>query len=345
MDTSRTRYGVTLLFLLISAVNSQHYDVPFLTSDESTFEDQDELPRSLSSSDSTQALYEIALEYTNDIPTKPVDKLVLIRVPKAGSSALSTTARRLVGCTPAGPCCPEKTVENGQLVCPGEQFYCKQVIGCDMHYLERKWIVHREIPKLLMLRHPYFRSLSAFHYGGIHSNYRYCHNTEEECFREYVVQQNWTNPATKLINGDFSYANATACASGCRFALDFAQDVVHNVKFIAISEMWELSLLLIAATDPTTGINESEMFRRLSRDMTRVNKNTNYQVFSRKALTTFRDELKQQNEYDLALYHTMLVEFCARLHKLGLWKYTAVREVWVTNTRRMDTGTVPQCDG
>ena len=56
-----------------------------------------------------EALYYLATNKSAELgPTPvfaPLPRVHLIRIPKASSSSLSAVARRMAGCTPAGPCC------------------------------------------------------------------------------------------------------------------------------------------------------------------------------------------------------------------------------------------------
>ena len=98
-----------------------------------------------------------------------MQRLHLIRVPKASSTALSTIARRLVGCDPPGPCCHYPGDPVGS--CPDKRlFQCEalgKVIGCTHHRPFIKTMVQQpDIPTITMLRHPIDRSISGFNFRG-----------------------------------------------------------------------------------------------------------------------------------------------------------------------------------
>ena len=98
-----------------------------------------------------------------------MQRLHLIRVPKASSTALSTIARRLVGCDPPGPCCHFPGDPVGS--CPDKRLFdCEalgKVIGCTHHRPFIKTMVQQpHIPTITMLRHPIDRSISGFNFRG-----------------------------------------------------------------------------------------------------------------------------------------------------------------------------------
>ena len=54
-------------------------------------------------------------------------KIILIRVPKCGSSYWSSIARRVVGCTPPyGPCCRSSKSHDTLKSCPEKGLYCER---------------------------------------------------------------------------------------------------------------------------------------------------------------------------------------------------------------------------
>ena len=141
--------------------------------------------------DYTRDFYEIALSELSDElnnQTLGLFKLHLIRIPKASSTALSTVARRLVGCDPPGPCCKFPGDPVGS--CPDKRLFdCEKqgkVIGCIHHKPFIRFLyTHPDTPTITMLRNPISRSVSAFSHGGIHCNSK-CTSSLDYCFHQYT---------------------------------------------------------------------------------------------------------------------------------------------------------------
>src|SRR5688572_12376500 len=89
-----------------------------------------------------------AYAYSNESHTLP--RVHLIRIPKASSSSLSAIARRMVGCTPPGPCCLFPGDPKGS--CPSKELiaceYHKKVIGCTNHLPNIKYLEVKTIPSI-----------------------------------------------------------------------------------------------------------------------------------------------------------------------------------------------------
>jgi hypothetical protein len=114
----------------------------------------------------SDVFYERAMRVYNAAAARKLpQRLHLIRVPKAGSTATSVIARRLVGCTPAGPCCQYPGTPRG--TCPQRGLMCPNVVGCTEHHAHMSVLMNPEIPSLMVMRHPVSRALSAFFYPGM----------------------------------------------------------------------------------------------------------------------------------------------------------------------------------
>jgi hypothetical protein len=96
--------------------------------------------------------------------TNQIRLLNSVRVPKAGSSALSVIARALAGCGPDGyPCCGFPGDPKGS--CPREDLFCPLITGCVGHhpnYQGNETII-------TSLRDPVSRTTSAFFYYPPHT--------------------------------------------------------------------------------------------------------------------------------------------------------------------------------
>jgi len=97
--------------------------------------------------------------------TKMTGLLNIIRVPKAGSSALSVTARAIAGCQPDGyPCCKFPGDPKGS--CPRTDLMCPLVTGCTGHSPNYQG----DEAVITSLRNPVNRSVSAFFYAHPHTS-------------------------------------------------------------------------------------------------------------------------------------------------------------------------------
>lgn len=187
-------------------------------------------------------LYNVSISNMSSANLPP--KVHLIRVPKASSSSLSAVARRIVGCEPYGQCCKYPGTPVGS--CANKMlFECQlrgKVVGCTHHQPNYKELVDVSVFTMSMMRQPLNRSLSAFFYPGIHHNSN-CKKAQHICFIEYTKNEQWKNVAVKLLIGEYAYADVQI-KSDKQLQLAIT-NLMKYVNFMGISEMWELSMLLL----------------------------------------------------------------------------------------------------
>jgi len=300
------------------------------------------------------------------------ERIHLIRVPKASSSSLSTVARRIAGCEPYGPCCKFPGDPPGS--CPTKGlFACHtqgHVIGCTGHNSNYPALLNPTIKSITMLREPYSRAVSAFFYGGSQHNNK-CTRGLHLCFLEYTSSSKWKNPAVKLLTGGNAYANERICrySKDCRSSLELAVTNLRRLHVLGISEMWELSMLLLhkkipslkplliefqassfsssSSSSPSSSSSltgsvsssGSETFpsdgfnKSFTSASVRVNQNEVYKKFRQTASIKYATQLQRQNGFDLELYKAALIHFCEDLIQFRLWENMVVRKYWRQRVR------------
>ena len=298
--------------------------------------------------------------------------LNLIRVPKAGSTSLSVVARRMAGCDPPGPCCkypgdpPGSCPERGLFDCA----YFRKVLGCTGHKGDAYAIRSASVSSITILRDPVARSISAFNYPGMHHNSD-CKGPQLQCFEAYLQDKRFSNVALKMFVGDFAYANVVTCnhTAECKHSLELGYHFANRFAFVGISEIWELSLLLLHHQFPSVPPNEAEFAlgaethsnqvvttadnssssssittttqRWLSEvsHAYRLNNQSSYLHFAKEVRVRYPEQLHNQSRYDIELYKWALERTCSKVHDIKLWEIDYVRSYW----KKKVTHTVHRC--
>jgi len=181
-------------------------------------------------------------QLTADHGRKPDKKLInSVRIPKAGSSALSVTARALAGCPHEGyPCCQYPGNPRGS--CPMPGLYCGQlVLGCTNHIpvYDAK---SAGVPVITALREPSQRLLSAFFYSPPHRPVP-AKDHSWRVFDRYIRDPRFQNVMTKMLSKSRTFAyhhfNATL------HTVPLATDRLCQMAWFGISEAPILSALLL----------------------------------------------------------------------------------------------------
>jgi hypothetical protein len=121
---------------------------------------------------------------------------------------------------------------------------------------------------------------------------------------------------------------------------------------MGISELWELSILVLHAKMPKlrpilvdfqlaegSGNHNASQGNATGKSSatpppgtatrTRENKQTSYGPLKIKANSSvFANQLVEQNRFDLILYEHVTYVLCNDLHRLGLWNHASVRQYW-----------------
>lgn len=286
-----------------------------------------------------QDFYDISLKLlkSNTTMHKELQIIHLLRIPKAASSSLSIVARRGVGCVPRGPCCIYPGNPPGS--CPSRQFYncSSKVIGCVEHNANYLSLLNTSIHTISLMRQPNTRAISGYFYGkasrnNIHTNAD-CPSTLDDCFLQYTKDDRYRNVVVKLLTGVDAYSrNVKTCPKkkDCNNSLELALDNMKHVNAFGITEMWELSILLLHLKIP--GIpplfDDFNLVNEQSELGMRVNKDRVYKAFQTYATSKYIDELQRQNSLDLVLYKHVVKSMCNDLHTYKLWKHEVIKKYW-----------------
>lgn len=259
---------------------------------------------------------------------------------QSASSSLSIIARRAVGCSHPGPCCIFPGYPQGSCPSP-ELFKCaSKVIGCIDHNANYLSLLNTSINTISLIRQPYTRAISGFFYArndkisrSIHHNTD-CKLTLEECFVKYTRDSRFSNIVVKLLTGADAYAdNVETCPlkKDCNNSLELALDNLKYVKAIGVSEMWELSLLLLHLKIPAIPplFDDFNLVNNRTRRGIRMNNDRIYKPFQTFAKSRYKNELLQQSNFDLAVYKSVVRSMCSDLHVYNLWKYDIVKKYWI----------------
>eukprot|EP01032_Pedospumella_encystans_P019422 gene19422-22080_t len=138
-----------------------------------------------------------------------------------------------------------------------------------------------------------------------------------------------------MLTGQHAYSTLLTCRykSQCNHSLELAIENLNHVEVFGVSELWELSLMLIHCKLKHVH-PKLEEFRLGSRTGNstgnRVNTNSEYAAFASYATKRFRTQLITQNELDIELYRLVLRKLWKDLNKLGLLNHPLVKEYWST---------------
>jgi hypothetical protein len=181
--------------------------------------------------------------------------LNMLRIPKAGSSALSITARALIGCAPDGfPCC-QNTTKPSRITkaCPRGDLHCPAIRGCIDHKGE---YADDDPLTITMIRHPVARALSAFFYVPPHRPRGACRTMQ--CFQHQFLQQDqYRNPMTKMLSGYHAYYSSLPTSividpetAQQPISIQRAKSRLCSMSWFGLVEMPIASALILYETHP-----------------------------------------------------------------------------------------------
>eukprot|EP01038_Epipyxis_sp_PR26KG_P012315 gene12315-16518_t len=332
-------YNSIVLLLIYCVVVCKTIDLPL-------FNDSNRLPLVDSIINYPKYFYDLVNLYRKNITLNKnsINQLQLIRIPKASSSSLSAIARRMVGCSPPGPCCKYPGDPPGS--CPKKELFdCQlqhKVIGCTHHFVNKTALIDPNIITISIMREPMRRAVSAFFYPGIHHNSK-CKLSQEECFLEYTNDNRFRNIAVKMFTGVYSYDPLTKTCEKtnptCSHSLEKAIfNMITNTHFMGIAELWELSLFILHIKFPSFQPELQEFYMgsdsksSSSSSSERINKNNNYKEFKRNAFSKYFKELSYQNNLDILLYNQAIIKLCDDVWNYDLWKSPIIRKYWKKNS-------------
>lgn len=286
--------------------------------------------------------YDEALKNLSEREDLP-PRIHLLRVPKAGSTSLSIIARRFVGCQPPGPCCKYPGDPPGS--CPHQHlFECQlqhKVVGCTGHNPEYDTFLLDSIPTISIVREPISRAISGFFYPNHHN--MDCHADLHTCFEAYTKDPRYQNILIKMFTGQPAYNGVSACraASECEHSLELAIKNLAHFKFMGILELWELSLLVFHTKYPQfiplkeefllyqpTNASSVTATGSSVEQSHRVNRDQGYTEFQKTAPQQYFNQLQEQSQFDIEMYHLLVQRFCKEVKLEHLWEVEKVREYW-----------------
>lgn len=320
-------------------------------------------------------LFKLALHFSNDNEKhnfSSIKQLHLIRVPKAGSSALSAVARRIAGCQPPGPCCYYPGSPHGSCPAVGDppQKYalaCSNIVGCVGHDPNVDKIYSPDFVSVSMMREPFGRAISAYSYYPPHTNrVGKCENSfSRECFLKFINARKYCNIVTKMFSGYPAYKLQIECTmnksasqgqkkSSQACSVQAALESVTKLDLMGVTEMWGLSMLILYHKVPQIKPNASDFHlpsmtalqltnESVKQAGSRQHTNADYLVFKESARDEYAVELSKQNNMDVHLYLAVLKQLCRDIHDAGYWDYKAVQQSWTQNLPSGYENSVPQC--
>jgi len=266
----------------------------------------------------------------------------LVRVPKAGSSALSMIGRALAGCKPDGfACCEKGRIVKGKpflknpKACPRIDIHCDVLQGCSNHKATYNITVVSRMPvepTISQLRDPFDRSLSFFFNGvGGHRAPDLCSNLDTDCFRTFIRIEKYQNILAKMLIGDSAYAprlsqsiNETIQSAKYRLC--------HQLSWFGLIDMPIASQLLLYESEPFSWLQPNPVVFNLHVLESETQNKTMYSNMFRNntkksyldAKQTWRETTELQklfkslNQPDYELYDFTVQLFCARVESSGL---------------------------
>ncbi|KAL3908032.1 MAG: hypothetical protein SGILL_008638, partial [Bacillariaceae sp.] len=269
-------------------------------------------------------------------PTNPTQKNKVvnsIRVPKAGSSELSVTARALAGCHPDGfPCCRLPGDPVGS--CPRDGLACPSVTGCGDH---RPNFSGTE-PIISNIREPSARLQSGFFYYPPHRPALKKGHDWKVFKRDYIKNPVFQNVMTKMFSGYYAYNEFDpkrhtvkhAKKNVCRTAW-FGQVEYPILSSLLLYEARAFQLLVpnpVAFGLPATDGSIMQASKNASSvvDLSenqdgglRINSDEEYATFKSSVFpdNNGMDVVRKYNQADFELHDFMQQVFCARVKSVS----------------------------
>jgi len=265
--------------------------------------------------------------------------LNLIRIPKAGSSAMSVVARALAGCLPDGfPCCKYYIGPNRdrrQWECPRRDIYCKLIRGCGGH----QTAYPPGVVTITSVREPTSRLLSAFFYEYPHRPRPEDDHTWTRFKIGFIHRPLYQNILTKMLNDMHPYKPLASRYIVTPESVRMAKRRLCDIEFFGLSHDDIGSMLLMYETPPFNqllpnpvafGLPAREPAREEIHSADededdevltlRINNNTVYEEF--KHVTFKQNEgikiVEKYNRPDFEVYQFAVRLFCARVRETTL---------------------------
>jgi hypothetical protein len=251
--------------------------------------------------------------------TKKTRLLNSIRIPKAGSSALSVTARAIAGCQPDGyPCCKFPGHPEGS--CPRKDLNCPLVTGCTGHNPDFRG----DEAVITSLRNPVKRSVSAFFYTPPHTSVKQGERHTWDKLVENIQSPRYRNVLTKMLNG----ARAYDIFDESKHTVPNAKEKLCSMTWFGLSEMPITSHIMLyempdfrqLKPNPVVfGLSARETIAREEKtDGLRVNGDLEYNYF---LSTTFvinngTSLVLDHNQRDTEVFHFAERLFCGKLFSI-----------------------------
>lgn len=249
---------------------------------------------------------------TSKAITNKTSLLNSIRIPKSGSSALSVTARALVGCSPDGyPCCAFPGSPEGS--CPRKDLTCSLITGC----MDHRPNYNGEEATITSLRDPVSRSVSAFFYSPPHTSIKQGEPHNWDNFVANIQTLRYRNVLTKMLNGAYAYDD-----------FDESKHTVLSAKARLCSMAWfglsdmpiSSSIMIYEMPDFMKLLPNRVAFGLLNQEQgktsgLRLNNSSEYKNF---LATSFANNggasfIIKHNQEDIEVFHFAEKLFCGRL--------------------------------